>query len=130
MRRYVLDASAAIDLVRGRATLELPDPQYHAPSLIDIEFVHVLRKLVQRGELTADSAETSVTTWAGNQIFRSSHLPLLRRVWELRQNIAAYDASYVALAESLKAPLITSDMRLARTAREYCEVLLLSPAGS
>lgn len=123
MRRYVIDASAAIDFVRGKTVLDLPDPQYHAPALIDIEFVHVLRSLVQRGELAAESAETAVATWSGNEVVRCSHLPLLPRVWQLRQTITAYDASYVALAESLKAPLITSDLRLARAAHSYCEVI-------
>jgi predicted nucleic acid-binding protein len=48
----------------------------------------------------------------------------LPRVWELRANLTAYDAAYVALAEALGAPLLTRDRRLARAAGHGARVEL------
>ncbi len=56
---------------------------------------------------------------------RYSHMPLLPRIWQLRDNLTAYDAAYVALAEALGAPLVTADARLARAAGVRCEVEVL-----
>lgn len=59
------------------------------------------------------------------RIERSPHLPLLARCWELRHNLTVYDASYVALAELLGAPLLTGDARLAAAPGIRCDVELL-----
>ena len=119
----MLDASAAIELTRDDDRTALPDGQLYAPALIDIEFVHTLRRLVRLGQLPEDTAHRRLTDWADNQLIRCQHLFLLARIWQLRDNISSSDGAYVALAERLGAPLVTADKRLARAASAYCEVI-------
>lgn len=86
--------------------------ELRAPHLVDIELLHALRSLVARGELTPDRAQDARTDFADLAIVRHPHTPLADRVWALRHNLTAYDATYVALAEALDAPLVTCDERL------------------
>jgi predicted nucleic acid-binding protein len=58
-------------------------------------------------------------------ITRYPHTPLLSRIWELRHNVTAYDAAYLALAEALPAPLITRDAKLAAVAGHRARVELM-----
>jgi predicted nucleic acid-binding protein len=90
-----------------------PGGQLHAPHLVDVEITHVLRRLVQRGRLTSARAAQALEALESLRLRRWPHLPLLGRMWSLRDNLTAYDAAYVALAESLPAPLVTRDARLA-----------------
>jgi predicted nucleic acid-binding protein len=85
----------------------------HAPHLLDVEVTQVLRRLVQRKEVTVARAEQALDDLAKLLIERHEHLSLVRRVWQLRDSISAYDGVYVALAEALDAPLLTCDARLA-----------------
>ena len=85
----------------------------HAPHLIDLEIAHVLRRYVNLGQLTREQGERGITEVTEFQITRYPHYPFLPRIWTLRQNVTAYDAVYLALAETLPAPLITCDARLA-----------------
>jgi predicted nucleic acid-binding protein len=85
----------------------------HAPHLIDLEVAQVLRRYVSRGEMYPDRARMALDLFAKFPITRYSHEPLLRRIWELRSNLTAYDAAYVALAEGLGATMLTCDERLA-----------------
>lgn len=124
MTDVVIDNSAAV-LLSAKATLGADHVQHYAPELIDLEYASALRKLVLRGELEAEEASAYIQEWAANSLIRCNHTMLLHRVWELRHNITPYDASYVALAERLEAPLITADERLARAASAYCEVVTL-----
>jgi predicted nucleic acid-binding protein len=96
----------AARLLDGRQTL-------HAPHLIDVEVAQVLRRYVARGELYEERARQSLDVLAVFPLTRYSHEPLLERIWALRENVTAYDAAYVALAEGLRAPLVTRDRRLA-----------------
>jgi predicted nucleic acid-binding protein len=89
------------------------DGDLHAPHLIDIEFLNALRGLVRGGVLSADRAEDVRTDVADLALTRYGHEPLADRIWALRENLSAYDAAFVALAEALEAPLITCDARLA-----------------
>ncbi len=116
----VADASAIIEIfLRSEAGLLAEDrllrrgETIHAPSLVDVEVAQVLRRYVLRGDLTAGWARTAIGLLGGFPMERYSHEPLLPRIWELRDNLTAYDAAYVALAEALRAPLITCDRRLA-----------------
>ena len=85
----------------------------HAPHLIDVEFLHALRRLVATGRMPAARAAVIRADFAGLTIVRYPHSLLLDRMWELRDNLTAYDAAFVALAEALDVPLVTTDARLA-----------------
>jgi len=118
----VLDASAAIELVlrttrADRIAARALDPaqRLHAPHLIDIEVVQVLRRLHLARELTLERAELAFTDFEKLVVERHAHRSLLRRVWALRSVMSAYDAAYVALAEGLGAPLLTCDEKLSRS---------------
>ena len=90
------------------------DGELDAPHLIDIEVLHALRGLVRAGKVTADRAADARTDLADLAITRYGHEPVADRIWALRDNLTAYDAASVALAEALDATLITCDARLAR----------------
>jgi predicted nucleic acid-binding protein len=117
----VVDASIVLEVLLrsdiGRAAEERlfrPGESIHVPALIDVEVAQVLRRYVASGQLTAPRARASVAIAAAFPMVRYTHEPLLQRIWELRENLTAYDAAYVALAEGLRAPLVTCDARLAR----------------
>jgi predicted nucleic acid-binding protein len=119
----VLDASAAIDwLLRSSAGQQIEQRIYgqhetlHAPHLLDLEFAQVLRRLVREGAVSALRADQAIDDWLGLRVTRYPHFVLLPRIWQLRHNLSAYDAAYVALAEELGAPLVTRDSRLASAA--------------
>ena len=116
----VVDASAALELLLRAATHEplvvrlLGSGQtLVAPHLIDLELSQVLRRFVAGGELTESRAVEAIDDWSEMRVTRYPHDALLRRVWQLRHNLTAYDAAYVALAESLNCPLVTCDRPLA-----------------
>jgi predicted nucleic acid-binding protein len=117
----VLDASALLELLLGTGpgrsvAARIADPSLglHAPHLADVEIAQALRRYVREGRLDATSAAAAIEDLRALDLERHSHEPLLDRVWALRQNLTAYDAVYVALAEALEAPLLTCDGRLAR----------------
>jgi len=117
----VLDASALLELLLGTAqghtiAARLADPELglHTPHLADVEVAQALRRYVRERNLDADSAASALADLRALDLVRHSHEPLLDRVWALRENVTAYDAVYVALAEALDAPLLTCDGRLAR----------------
>lgn len=116
----VLDTSAALDwLLRTPAGLRIEQRIYarpetlHSVHLLDVEFLQVLRRLVREGALTAGRAEQVMEDLLALRITRHAPALLARRIWRLRQNLTAYDAAYVALAEELRAPLLTLDRRIA-----------------
>jgi predicted nucleic acid-binding protein len=82
--------------------------------LADVEVAQTLRRYVREGALDPDSAATALEDLRSLDVERHGHEPLLERVWALRDNLTAYDAVYVALAEALDARLLTCDVRLAR----------------
>ena len=126
----VLDTSAVIAAVCGRppsdALLERlrGDSDLAAPHLLDIEFLHALRRLVRGGQLGEDRAGDARDDFAALAITRYEHTMLADRVWELRHGLTAYDATFVALAELLDVPLVTFDARLARGAGHQATVEL------
>lgn len=123
----VLDASAAVLglLNDGEARTMLRDQPVTCPHLTDSEVVHALRALVLRNEVEAVDAARAVETWGRLGIERVGVTGLLGRIWELRHNVSAYDATYVALAEALEAPLVTADGRLARAPGPRCTVTVV-----
>lgn len=101
------------------------EPRLHVPHLIDLEVVQVLRRYVQRGEVSAARAEQSLVLYRGFPFERFPHDIFLPRIWALRHNVTAYDAAYIALAESLDAPLLTCDVRLSQAAGHTARVELV-----
>lgn len=116
------DDDADGDLARSRL---LADPDLHAPSLVDLEVLSVLRRQLRLGRLDNRRAELAVTDLRMLALTRYPHLELVSRVWALRDTLTPYDGAYVALAETLDCPLVTSDERLARASGSDCPVELL-----
>lgn len=131
----VVDASAAYDALVGRDPLDgigmrlARADELAAPCLIDVEVINALRKSVLAGRLTADRASDARDDFAGMALSRFPHEPFIDRIWELRDQLSAYDAAYLALAEAIGIPLITCDARLAAVARESVEVEFYPPEG-
>ena len=85
----------------------------HAPHLLAVEVAQVIRRYQLLGVLTADRGALALAALADLDVASYAHEPLLPAIWQLRQNLTAYDAAYVALAAVLEAPLVTLDARLA-----------------
>ena len=118
----VLDASAAVELLAGSrlgravaARIRPPAESLHAPHLLDLEVAQAFRRAVAGGALDAERARQALDDLLLLDVERYPHDRLLGRIWQLRGNLTAYDAAYVALAEALDCPLLTCDRRLART---------------
>ena len=116
----VLDASAAVDwLLQTTAGQRIEQRIYsrneslHAPHLLDLEVVQVLRRLARQGTVPPRRAEEAVLDLQDLRITRYPHFMLLTEIWRRRNNLSAYDAAYVLLAEKLDASLLTRDSRLA-----------------
>lgn len=123
----VIDASAAVlGLMNdGEARAMLATQAVTCPHLADSEVVHVLRGQVHRGDLDVGAAERMIDVWQRLGIERVAVSGLLGRVWELREDLSAYGATYVALAEALESPLVTADGRLARAPGPHCTITVV-----
>ena len=116
----VLDASAAVDwLLQTTAGQRIEQRIYarneslHAPHLLDLEVAQVLRRLVREGTVPVQRAEAALQDLQFLRITRDPHFLLLMEIWRRRNNLSAYDAAYVVLAENLGAVLVTRDSHLA-----------------
>ncbi len=109
----ILEALAARNPAPGLVERLAADGDLHAPHLVDVEILHALRRMVMREEIGEDRAADVRSDFADTAITRYPHPPLADRVWELRHNLSAYDAAFVALAELLAVPLVTCDGRVA-----------------
>jgi predicted nucleic acid-binding protein len=120
----VLDASGALSALvnAGAARSAIATEPVHAPHLIDADVANGLRRLVARGGTSDERARSMLAVWAGLGLSRYPMVGLLDRIWELRDNLSAYDAAYVALAELLGCALVTADGRLSRAAGIRCPV--------
>lgn len=123
----VIDASAAVLglLNDGEARRMLQAEAVVCPHLADPEVVHALRSQVLRGDLGAPDAERAIRVWQRLGLERVGISGLLDRVWDLRGNLSAYDATYIALAEALEIPLVTADRRLARAPGPVCTITVV-----
>jgi predicted nucleic acid-binding protein len=115
----VLDASAAIDwLLQTAVGLRIESRIYsrgeslHAPHLLDLEVAQVLRRLAREATISAQRADQALQDLLSLRVTRYPHFVFLPQIWRLRNNLSAYDAAYVALAEKLGATLITRDTRI------------------
>jgi predicted nucleic acid-binding protein len=95
-----------------------------APQLVLVEAANMLRGAVRVRQLSEDSASLAYADLLTLRVELFGYYPLARRIWELRGNVTAYDAWYVALAEALDSPLATLDARLARAPGPQCQFLL------
>ncbi len=117
----VFDTSAIVAILAGQAPMRrlvdriATDSDLHAPHLIDVELQHALRRLVVARAITDDRAADARVDFADLTIVRYQYVSLADRMWELRHDVTAYDAAFLALAEALDAPLVTCDARLARS---------------
>lgn len=88
-----------------------------------VEIVSALRRKTSRGDLDEERAELALGDLAATPIRSHPAAPLAERIWHLRRTLSAYDAAYVALAEALDAPLVTTDARLARSAGHRARIV-------
>ena len=116
----VVDASAVIEVLLGTSVASRLASRFfrdgetlHAPHLLDVEVLQVMRRYERAGTISAKRGAEALEDLAAFPIMRYPHQPLMARMWELRQNVTAYDAAYLALAEALAAPLVTRDAKLA-----------------
>ena len=125
----VLDASAVLAWLLGSGPaapisrrIVNPGESLHAPHLLNVEVLHALRRHALRGELSQTRSDEALEDLLDINVSLYPHAPLVGRIWELRENLTAYDAAYVALAEALDAPLVTTDGRLARASGHHAVV--------
>lgn len=117
----VLDASAAVEILLQLNAADplidrlfAPGESLHAPHLLDVEVAQVIRRYARAGDISAARGAEAVRDLADLPVTRHDHAPLLDRIWQLRHNVTAYDAAYIACAEALDAVLVTRDAALAR----------------
>ena len=129
----IVDASCLYDVLVGKVGAELirarllTDRDQAAPQIVDGEVLGVIRRDFLLGQLDGTAASQAVEDlrdWPGE---RFGHRGLLERAWELRENVRGWDALYVALAEAMRATLITTDARLGRVGGLRCDVEVISP---
>ena len=123
----VIDASAAVQalLNNGEARRCMSTERLAAPHLVDAEVLHTMRRLVARGTVGAGAADGAVRQWSRLGVRRLATHWRADRIWALRHNLSAYDASYVALAEALDCPLLTTDVRLANAPGPSCPITVV-----
>jgi predicted nucleic acid-binding protein len=126
----VLDASAAVELFvlsekAERVARRIGTEKWCAPHLFDIEVLQGLRRLLRLEEIDEYTARLAIDSLFSASIRRFDHEALAPRIWELRENVTAYDAAYVALAELLEAPLVTCDKKLGAAPRHRARVEVL-----
>jgi len=128
----VIDASCMLELLlRGPVCRAIEDRllsdagTLSAPHLLDVEVSQVLRRYWISGQLAEERGREAMADLEDFPVERYPHSALLSRIWQLRDNVTAYDAAYVALAEALDAPLITRDKKLARSSGHSATIEIL-----
>ncbi|MGB4778568.1 type II toxin-antitoxin system VapC family toxin [Microbacterium sp.] len=128
----VLDNSAAVELLLSlpagadvRGQLDAAQWQIAAPQQLILEVRQVLRRRVAAGLSTIADADEALHLLDVLGVHFFDHESVAERVWQLRENLTAYDAAYVALAEAIGVPLVTTDSRLASAPGNNAEILLV-----
>ena len=129
----VVDASVLVNVVGDdgadgqRARELIGGDDVSVPDLVDVEVVSVLRRRWLAKTMTARRFAAAVSDLAALPADRYPVLPFMARAYELRANVSAYDATYVALAEQLDCPLVTADRRLASAPGPRCVFRVITP---
>jgi predicted nucleic acid-binding protein len=124
----VVDTSAVLEALVASSPMPAlterlrEDSDWAAPHLIDVEFLHVLRRLVASDQVSLHRAEDALDDFRDLAMTRYPHHPLAERIWELRHNMTAYDAAFVSLGEALGVTLVTIDARLAATPGHHARI--------
>ena len=125
----VADASVLLEVLLRtpaanavEARLFAPGQTLHAPHLVDVEIAQVIRRYAANRDIDDERGRMALADLADLPLRRYPHDFLLPRVWALRNNLTAYDATYVALAEVLDVPLLTRDRRLAGAAGHHARI--------
>ena len=123
----VADASVIYESLTGSASAQalLADEQVQVPTIVDVEIISAFRKRVRLGRISADDGWRALETYRWMAVTRHSTFAFFDRIWELRENLTAYDAAYVALAEIIECPLVTADARLSRAPDLRCAVTVV-----
>lgn len=128
----VVDASVVLEILLQMADARAASEKMfdggrslHAPHLIDVELAQAIRRCAASGMIDAGRGRAALTDLVDLPIRRYPHDVLLQRIWDLRSNLTAYDATYVALAEALNAPLLTRDRRLAAAPGHAAKIELI-----
>lgn len=130
--RVVLDASALVAFLLGNRSEPALDRamsienDLHVPAICDVEVASALARGVRRGTLDHADAQTALVDYVSLPLGRHLHTRSIARIYELRDNFTAADASYVALAEALTADLVTLDDALAQAVRRHTSIEVLS----
>jgi predicted nucleic acid-binding protein len=117
----LIDDAPSGDRMRER----LRGERLTAPALVDVEVLATLKRVARRRGLDERRQRQAITELMTMPLQRVPHLPLLARMWDLRDNLSVYDAAYVALAEAISAPLLTGDAGIAKAPGVRCEVEVL-----
>jgi predicted nucleic acid-binding protein len=128
----VLDAStltafyAADDPRRPRVAARLSaGSTLLAPAHLDVEVVSALGRIARTSLAVRAAVPTALSHLAGLPVRRVAIAPLLERIWQLRENVNAYEAAYVTRAERLPCPLLTCDGKLVRATGLRCAIELI-----
>lgn len=126
----VIDASVVVGALSAEAVVDrlwelVGEGELYAPDVIDVEVLHALRRMVRLGVLDPDEGALSVVALRDMPFERVPSRSLSPRIWELRENLTAYDAAYVALAEHEGLPLLTRDARIGRAPGHEVSVLAI-----
>ena len=129
---YVVDASALVDFIERERQVpvledlfENPEIRMHVPQLCDIEIAAALRKRLIAREIEEDGALDRLRQYASLPLERHDLMGFLPLILRWRKNFTAYDACYMVLAQEFSAPLVTTDRRLARAARQHSAVTII-----
>lgn len=128
----VIDASALIDALldpervpQVQAAFENENSPVIAPSVIDLEVAQTFRRMVRAQEILPTRGVSALQSMALLPLERVHHVNFIQRIWELRDNATAYDAVYIALAEHLEAPIMTTDRKFEGIAAHNAKIVLI-----